>query len=133
VDDAEVEDVVQVIGDVELLPEFPGIQCLHDIAEDSREEGVANHPKVPVPQPAAEVQHPHAEVNQSAVVLPSPVPSVHQPVAPADANAAAAMEIDPTKVRLSQLGGKHKKANEDPLLELYTLKMLESTAECEEE
>jgi hypothetical protein len=37
VDDAEAEEVIQVAGDVEQLPEFPGIQHLHDIAEDSGE------------------------------------------------------------------------------------------------
>jgi hypothetical protein len=34
---------------------------------------------------------------------------------------------------LSQLGDKHKKADEGPLLKLYKLKMLESTAKCDEE
>jgi hypothetical protein len=43
------------------------------------------------------------------------------------------MGVDPTRVTLSQLGGKRKKADEDPLLELYKLKMLESAAEREEE
>jgi hypothetical protein len=43
------------------------------------------------------------------------------------------MGIDPTKVMLSQLGGKCKKADKDPLLELYEFKMLESAAEHEEE
>ena len=41
--------------------------------------------------------------------------------------------VDPTRVVFSQLGGKHEKADEDPLLELWKLKMLESTAEWEEE
>ncbi len=56
VDDAEVEDVVQGARDLELLPEFPEIQCLHEIAEDSGEEGVADPPQAPIPQPAAEGQ-----------------------------------------------------------------------------
>ncbi len=34
---------------------------------------------------------------------------------------------------LQQLGGKDKKADEDPLLALYKLKMLESAAEQEKE
>ena len=132
VDDAEVEDVVQSHGDVELLPEFPGIQRLHEIDEDSGEEGVVDPPQAPAAQPV-EVQPPPAEANQPAVALPPAVPSVRQPVAQAEANAAAAMGVDPTRVTLSQLGGKRKKADEDPLLELYKLKMLESAAEREEE
>ncbi len=43
------------------------------------------------------------------------------------------MGIDPGRVTLSQLSGKRKKADDDPLLELYKLKMLESAAEREEE
>jgi hypothetical protein len=70
VDNAEVKEVVQGAGDVELLPEFPGIQCLHEIAEDNREEGVANPPQAPATQSAAEVQPPPAEENQPAVVMP---------------------------------------------------------------
>ena len=132
VDDAEVEDVVQGHGDVELLPEFPGIQRLHEIDEDSGEEGVVDPPQAPAAQPV-EVQHPPAEAARPAVALPPAVPSVRQPVAQAEANAAAAMGVDPTRVTLSQLGGKRKKADEDPLLELYKLKMLESAAEREEE
>jgi hypothetical protein len=133
VDNAEVDEVVQGVGHLEILPEFPGIQRLHEIAEDSGEEGVVDPPQAPAPQPAAEEQPPLAEVNQPAVALPPAVPSVRQPVAQAEANAAAAMGVDPTRVTLSQLGGKRKKADEDPLLELYKLKMLESAAEREEE
>jgi hypothetical protein len=48
VDDADVEDVVQGGGDIELLPGFPGIQCLHEIAEDSGEEEIADPPKATV-------------------------------------------------------------------------------------
>ncbi len=66
-------------------------------------------------------------------MLPPAVPTVRQPVAQAEANAAAAMGVDPMRVTLSQLSGKRKKAEEDPLVELYKLKMLESAAECEEE
>ena len=132
VDDAEVEDVVHCHGDVELLPEFPGIQRLHEIDEDSGEEGVIDPPQPPAAQPV-EVQPPPAEAARPAVALPPAVPSVRQPVAQAEANAAAAMGVDPTRVTLSQLGGKRKKADEDPLLELYKLKMLESAAEREEE
>lgn len=47
-DDADVEDVVQGGGDIELLPGFPGIQCLHKIAEDSGEEEIADPPKATV-------------------------------------------------------------------------------------
>jgi hypothetical protein len=129
VDDAEIEEVDQGHGVVEQLPEFPGIQRLHEIDEDSGEEGVADAPQAPAPQ----VQPPPAEPNQPAVALPPAVTSVHQPVAQAEASAAAAMGTDPTKVTLSQLGGKRKKADDDPLLELYKLKMLESAAEREEE
>jgi hypothetical protein len=132
VDDAEVKDVIQGHGDVELLPEFPGIQRLHEIDEDSGEEGVVDPPQAPAAQPV-EVQPPPAEAARPAVALPPAVPSVRQPVAQAEANAAAAMGVDPTRVTLSQLGGKRKKADEDPLLELYKLKMLESAAEREEE
>jgi hypothetical protein len=133
VDDADVEQVVQNVGDVELLPEFPGIQRLHEITEDSGIEGVVNPPQAPAPQTNAELQPPPAEVNQPAVVLPPAVPSVCQPVAQAEANAAAAMGLDPTRVTLSQLGGKRKKVDKDPQLESYKLKMLKSTAEREEE
>ena len=126
VDDAEVEEVVQGVGDLEILPEFPGIQRLHEIAEDS---GEVDPPQAPAPQIAAEVQPPSAEANRPAVVLPPAVSSVRQPVAQAEASAAAAMGVDPMRVTLSQLGGKHKKADEDPLLDFYRLKMLESAAE----
>ncbi len=80
-----------------------------------------------------QVQPPHAEANQPAAALPPAVPSVRQPVAKAEASAAAAMGIDPGRVTLSQLSGKRKKADDNPLLELYKLKMLESAAEHEEE
>jgi hypothetical protein len=132
-DDAEIDEVVQFTGDMELLPEFPGIQCLHEIDEDSGKEGVMDPPQAPAPQPAAEVQTTPAEAKQPTVALPPAAPSVRQPVAPAEVNAAAAMGVDPMRVTLSQLGGKHKKADEDPLLELHKLKMLESAAEQEEE
>jgi hypothetical protein len=126
VDDAEVEDAVQVTRNMELLPEFPGID------EDSGED-VVGSPQAPAPQPAAEVQPPLVEANRPAVAVPPAVPTVCIPVAQAEANAAAAMGIEPTRVTLSQLGGKCKKADEDPLVELYKLKMLESAAEREEE
>ena len=48
-DDAEVEEVVQGVGDLEILPKFPGIQRLHEIAEDSGEEGVVDPPQAPAP------------------------------------------------------------------------------------
>jgi hypothetical protein len=133
VDDAEVEDVVQGTGDVELLPEFPGIPRLHEIDEDSGEEGVTDPPQAPAPQPAAEEQPPLVEAARPAVALPPAVPNVHVPVAQAKANAAAAMGVDSMRVTLSQLGGKRKKADKDPLVELYKLKILESAAEREEE
>jgi hypothetical protein len=90
VDDAEVEEVVQVAGDVEILPELPSIHRLHEIDEDSGEEGVVDPPQAPAPQPAAEDQPPLAEVIQPAVALPPAVPSVCQPVAQGEASAAAA-------------------------------------------
>jgi hypothetical protein len=90
VDDAEVEDVVQGVRDLELLPEFPEIQCLHEIAEDSGEEGVADPPQASIPQPAAEVQPIPTETNQPAVALSPAVPLVRNPVAQAKANVAAA-------------------------------------------
>ncbi len=55
VDDAEVKEVVQGHGDVEQLPEFPGTQRFHEIAEDSGEEGVVDAPQAPAPQPAPQV------------------------------------------------------------------------------
>jgi hypothetical protein len=63
VDDAEVEDAIQVTGDMELLPEFSGIQRLHEIDEDSGEEGVVDPPQAPAPQPAGEVKPPLVEAN----------------------------------------------------------------------
>jgi hypothetical protein len=68
VDDAEVEEVVQYVGDMELLSKFPGIQCLHEIAEDSGKEGVVDPPQAPAPQTNAEVQPPPAETSQPAAV-----------------------------------------------------------------
>ncbi len=50
-------------------------------------------------------------------MLPPAVSSVCQSVAQAKTSAAAAMGVDPTRVTLSQQGGKHKKADEDPLEE----------------
>ena len=99
VDDAEVEEVVQGHGDVEQLPEFPGTQRLHEIDEDSGEEGAADHPQVPAPQPVPQIQPPHAQANQPAVALPLAVPSVRQSVAQAKASAAAAMGLTPVELR----------------------------------
>jgi hypothetical protein len=138
VDDAEVDDVVPAIGDVELLPDFPGVQRLHEIAEDSGKEGVATPPNVAIPPPVTVANRPTVEVAPPAAALPPAVPSVQGnrdtlPVAQGEANAAAAMGVNPMKMTLSQMGGKCKKSDDDPLLELYKLKMLESAAEREEE
>jgi hypothetical protein len=81
VDNAEVEDVVQGTGDMDLLPEFPGIPCLHEVDEDSGEEGVVDPPQAPAPQPAAEEQPPLVEANRPAVALSPAVQNVHLPVA----------------------------------------------------
>jgi hypothetical protein len=46
-----------------VLPEFPGIQHLHEIAEDSGEDGVVDPPQAPAPQTTAKEQPPPTEAN----------------------------------------------------------------------